>query len=172
MSTSASDRAWVVVNTHPHKERFALENLARQNFPAYCPMLRTRVRHARIVRQALRPMFPGYVFAAVDSDMHKWKPLLSTFGVRSVVRSGDRLSFLPDGFVDALRAREIDGAIARPATPFQVGQPVRLMAGSFEGLLATIVEMDDRGRLVVLMDLLNGSVRASVHSTAVSDVLA
>jgi transcriptional antiterminator RfaH len=172
MGERASGRAWVVVNTHPHKERFALENLARQAFPAYCPMLRTRIRHARVTRQSLRPMFPGYVFAAVETDVQRWKPLLSTFGVRAVVRSGDRLSFLPPGFVEALKEREVDGAVTRPSAPFHVGQSVRLMREPFDGLVATIVEMDDRQRLVVLMDLLNRPVRVRVDTSVVSDVLA
>jgi transcriptional antiterminator RfaH len=172
MGERTSDRSWVVVNTHPHKERFVLENLARQSFPAYCPMLRARIRHARTTRQSLRPMFPGYVFAAVDTDVQRWKPLLSTFGVRSVMRSGDRLSYLPAGFVEALRAREVDGAIIRPSAPFHVGQLVRLTREPFDGLVATIVEMDERQRLVVLLDLLNRPVRVSVDGSAVSDVLA
>jgi len=123
MSDRAKSCAWVVVNTHPHKERLALENLARQSFATYCPMLRVRIRHARATRQALRPMFPGYVFAAVASDLQRWKPILSTFGVRSVVRSGDRLSFLPEGFINALRAREIDGAVVRPTAPLPLACP-------------------------------------------------
>jgi transcriptional antiterminator RfaH len=171
MGGIANGRSWVVVNTHPHKERFALDNLARQSFTTYCPMLRTKVRHARTTRQSLRPMFPGYLFAAVATDMQKWKPLLSTFGVRSVVRSGDQLSFLPPGFVEALQAREVDGAVARPSAPFQIGQPVRLIREPFDGLVATIVEMDDRQRLVVLMELLSRPVRVSIDPSVVSDVL-
>lgn len=172
MGEQSIEGCWVVVNTHPHKERFALDNLARQAFSAYCPMLRTRIRHARVTRQALRPMFPGYVFAAVNTDVQRWKPLLSTFGVRSVVRNGDRLSFLPPGFVEALKAREVDGAIARPSTPLQVGQTVRLTREPFDGLVATIAAMDDRQRVVVLLDMLNRPVRVSVDISVVSDVLA
>ena len=34
--------AWVVANTHPHKEPAAINNLLRQGFEAYCPMVRKR----------------------------------------------------------------------------------------------------------------------------------
>lgn len=166
----SASQSWVVVNTHPHKERFAVENLARQDFIAYCPMLNAQVRHARRIRDVLRPLFPGYVFAAVETDLLRWRPLLSTFGVRSVVRSGDRLSFLPQGFVDALRSREVAGAIVRPTSPFQVGQAVKLVRGPFDGLVATIVEMDERDRLVVLMDFLNRPVKVTVDASFVSEI--
>ena len=172
MSDGLAVGTWIVINTHPHKERFALDNLARQSFATYCPMLRTSVRHARATRQVLRPIFPGYIFAAVNPDTQRWKPLLSTFGVRSVVGSAERPSFVPRGFIEALKAREIDGAIARPSVPFQVGQSVRLMRQPFDGLVATIVAMDDRQRVFVLLELLNRPVRVSVDISDVSDVLA
>lgn len=162
-------RSWAVVNTHPHKERFALENLARQDFETYCPMLQTRVRHARKVSLVLRPMFPGYVFAAIDTGQ-RWRSLMSTFGVRTVVRSGDRYSLLPQGFVDALRTREVDGVIKRQASPYRIGQAVRLVDGPFEGLVATIIAMDERDRLMVLMDFLNRPVKVKVDALQVAEI--
>lgn len=163
-------QSWVVINTHAHRERFALDNLERQNFRTYCPMLQATVRHARKTREVLRPMFPGYVFAGVDPASPRWRPLLSTLGVRSVVRSGDRLSYLSLGFIDALRARELNGAIVRPASPYRIGQSVKIVRGAFDGLVATIIEMDERDRLVVLMDLLNRPVKVKVDVGAVAEM--
>ncbi|MDX2156960.1 MAG: transcription termination/antitermination NusG family protein [Hyphomicrobiaceae bacterium] len=170
MSSDAFPKSWVAINTHPHKEHLALMNLQRQSFAVYCPMLQRRVRHARRERLVLRPMFPGYVFAAVERSLALWRPMLSTFGVRSVVRSGDQLSFLPRGLVEALQEREIDGAIVKPVSPYKVGQVVRIAQGPFDGLIATIVEMDDRDRLVVLMDLLNRPVKVKIEATGVAEL--
>jgi hypothetical protein len=39
----AAPGVWAVVNTQPHRERIALENLARQEFDAYCPLIRKRL---------------------------------------------------------------------------------------------------------------------------------
>jgi transcriptional antiterminator RfaH len=158
--------AWIVVNTQQHREQIALENLDRQAFSAYCPMMRTRVRHARRTQEVLRPLFPGYLFVHVNADVQRWRPILSTYGVRTVVCCGDRPSFLDDGFVEGLRAREIDGAIVRPASRYEPGQRVKMAGGAFDGLIATILEMDEKDRLVVLMDLLNRptKVRVGAHS--------
>lgn len=156
---------WLAVNTHPHREHIAIENLGRQDFETYCPLIQRQVRHARRTRHVMRPLFPGYVFVRINPDLQRWRPILSTFGVRSLVRCGDRLSFVEDGFVAGLRARELDGIIIKPAEPYQLGQKVRMRSGPFDGLVATIIEMDEKDRLVVLMDLLNQSVKVRVAAT-------
>ncbi len=159
---------WGVVNTHPNREHIAVENLDRQGFTAYCPMIRRRIRHARRTQDVLRPMFGGYIFVHVDPQRERWRPILSTFGVRALVRFGDQIGRLDPDFVTALRAREVDGAIIRPERPFQVGQEVRMSGGPFDGLVATIVEMDDKARLTVLMNLLNQPVRVKVRPESVA----
>ena len=160
----AAQGAWVVVNTQPHRERIALDNLARQEFRAYCPLVRKRVIHARRTQDVLRPLFPSYLFVQLDPDVQRWRAILSTFGVRTLVSFGNRLSFIPDGLIDGLKAREIEGAIVRPASPYKIGQQVRVVGGAFDGLVATIIEMDERDRLVVLMDMLNRSVNVKLFS--------
>ena len=99
---------WAAVNTQPHREALAIEHLQRQNFECYCPMVRKSVRHARKQHEVLRPLFPGYLFVAIDPDIHRWRPILSTIGVRTLVRCGERLAMLGAEFIDALKARELD----------------------------------------------------------------
>jgi transcriptional antiterminator RfaH len=161
---------WAVVNAQPHKEHIATENLQRQEFVAYCPLIRRRTRHARRVMDVLRPLFPGYLFVKISPDQERWRPILSTFGVRSVVRCGDGPSLLADDFVEAIRAREIDGAVARPASPYQVGQEVRMNGGALDGLVGTIIELQERERLTVLMQMLGGAVKVRVHEEQLSPV--
>ena len=157
---------WVAINTHPHREHIALENLMRQGFDAYCPMIERQVRHARRTREVRRPLFPNYLFARVELAQ-RWRPILSTFGVRTLVRFGDQLSFVEDELITSLKAREVDGVIVKPAEPFTPGQQVRMQGGPFDGLVATIIDMDEKDRLVVLMDLLNQSVKVKVPTSRV-----
>jgi transcriptional antiterminator RfaH len=155
--------AWVVVNTQPHRERIALDNLLRQEFRAYCPLMRKRVTHARRTQDVLRPLFPSYLFVQVEPGQ-RWRAILSTIGVRTLVRCGEQPGTITDGFIDSLKAREIEGAIIRPANPYKIGQQVRVTGGAFDGLVATIIEMDERDRLVVLMAMLNQSVNVKLSS--------
>lgn len=161
---------WLAVSTHPHRERAALENLVRQGFAPYCPMIAKRVRHARQSREVMRPLFPGYVFVRYTPGVTIWRPILSTIGVRALVRFGDKLATLEQGFIDGLRSRECDGAIVRPAEPYQVGQQVRIADGAFENLVATIIGLDERDRLILLMDLLNNKIKVKVDARGVAAV--
>jgi transcriptional antiterminator RfaH len=152
------EATWIVVNTHAHKERLAIENLTHQDYISYCPMIRAQIRHARKTTEVRRPLFPGYLFVALDPARERWRPILSTFGVRSVVRNGDIPSRLDGRFITSLRAREIDGAIVRPTNPYSVGQTVKIAGGAFDGLAAEIIAMDERDRIIVLLDFLNRAV--------------
>lgn len=158
---------WVVVNTHPHRESLAIENLMRQQFSVYCPQIRKRVTHARRSQDVLRPLFPSYVFVQI---WESWRSILSTFGVRSLIMCGEKLSYLDDGFVHSLKQREVGGVITRPEEPYQVGQQVRIAGGAFDGLIATILSLNDKDRLLVLLEMLNRPVKVKVDACSVMAV--
>lgn len=159
---------WAVANTQAHREALTLQHLERQDFEAYCPMIRKRVRHARKSMDVKRPMFPGYVFIRVAPKHLHWRPILSTVGVRSLLCTGNRPNLLDGNFIESLKAREVDGLIIRPDTPYKIGQQVRLTTGAFHGLVATIIELQEKDRLTVLMQLLNGEVKVSIQADCVN----
>jgi transcriptional antiterminator RfaH len=158
---------WAAVNTQPHRERVAHDNLERQGFIAYCPVVRRRRSHARRVDEVLRPLFPGYLFVSIAPERENWRPILSTYGVRTLVRCGDQPSVVDARFIDALKAREVDGAIVRPPVPYHVGQQVRVVAGAFDGIVATILDLDEKDRLTVLLDMMSRPVKARLTSRQV-----
>ncbi|KAB2849774.1 MAG: transcriptional activator RfaH [Hyphomicrobiaceae bacterium] len=163
---------WIVVNTQPNRELVALRNLARQDFRAYCPMIVKRIKHAGATKHLPRPLFPGYVFVNLDPDHGIWRPIVSTLGVRSLVKFGDKPAPLDGGFILALQEREDNGVIVRPdvvrpTEPYMVGQKVRMNGGPFDGAVATILTLGERDRLLVLLDILKRGVRAQVHADKV-----
>jgi transcriptional antiterminator RfaH len=162
-STSALGSAtWIVVSTHPSRERIATENLERQSYSVYCPMVIKRVRHARRAYDARRPLFPGYIFVRLSEQW--WRPILSTYGVRSIVRAGPMPAFLPFGFAESLKAREVDGAICKPDKPFRPGHAVRIHGGQFDGLIGRIIEIRERDRVLLLLELLNQQTKVHVDA--------
>lgn len=161
---------WGVIHTHPHKEALAVENLQRQNFVIYCPLVQKRIKHARREQTVLRPLFPTYLFVQIDATAHRWRAISSTFGVKALVSLGERLSFVQDGFISSLRAREVDGAIVRAESAYAVGQQVKVSGGALDGLVATIIEMNEKDRLVLLMNLLNRPVKVKLETHRVSSL--
>lgn len=163
---------WIVATTHPHSEAIAREHLERQGFTVYCPMIRKRRSHARRVDTVLRPLFPGYIFVNRTGGPGIWRPIQSTTGVRSIVRFGEEPAVLDASFIEALQAREEDGAIIRPPTPFVVGQQVQIEGGPFDGLLARILSLNDRERITVLLDVMNRGVRTEVDRRQITPTTA
>jgi transcriptional antiterminator RfaH len=161
--------AWIVVASHVHREALAEQQLTRQGYLLYAPVIRKQIRHARKVSEERRPMFPGYLFVHLGADM-RWRPILSTVGVRSVICSGDKPSTVPASFIDDLKAREENGAIARAPEARRIGQTVTIAQGAFDGLAGRIVELPEKDRIVVLMDILSRPVRVTVRETMLSVV--
>ena len=153
---------WLVVNTQPHKETYALLNLRRQGFDCYCPMVVTRIRHARRAYDANRPMFPSYIFVNYASTKGKWRRVHSTFGVRSIVLQGEMPGLIADDFIDGLRSREVDGVILKPSARFRVGQSVSLQGGPLDGLVGDILALREKDRIVVLLSLMGQATTLNV----------
>jgi len=160
---------WYAVFTHPHGEAKALEHLLRQGYSAYLPRYRTRVSHARRHQTVLRPLFPRYLFAGIDRESMRWRPILSTFGVADVVRAGDEPVAVPSRIVAAIRAREQAGDFDRlnPQHSLSLGELVRVTAGAFEDMVGTLVALRDQDRIVVLLEWLGCLVRAELRTEAV-----
>ena len=83
-------RRWYAVHTQPQAEGKAEFNLRRQGFEVYCPRLRKQRRHARRIDTVLTPLFPRYLFTALDVDEQPWRAINGTFGVVHLVGCGER----------------------------------------------------------------------------------
>ncbi len=153
---------WGVVRVKAKQECLASQHLKRQSFRVYCPLIHRRARRASKWVDVCSPMFPGYVFVHIDLAHLRWRPIQSTIGVKQLMCVAGRPSLLDENFIDDLRSRERDGVVSHPGRPLEIGQSVRITSGPFDGLLATIVDMEQKDRLSVLMDLLNGRITASV----------
>lgn len=157
-----NSKDWLVVNSHANQEHVAIENLVRQNYETYCPMILKRRSHARRVEEVVRPLFPGYLFVNIGPGRERWRPILSTIGVRAVVHFGETLGKISGEFIHSLRLREKDGLILVPETPYHIGQQVRLGSGAFDGVVATVLAVDEKQRLTILMDILQRQVRVKI----------
>jgi transcriptional antiterminator RfaH len=159
---------WLVVNTFTHRENYACEHLLRQDFRVYCPMITKHIKHARSAYDVPRPLFPSYIF--VEHQYRTWRPILGTQGVKSVIRTGEQPGLLCGSFVDALKARESDGVIRKPALPFRVGQSVTVQGGPLDGFVGPIIELRERDRVLVLLDLLDQQTRTSLRADSLRPV--
>lgn len=160
---------WFVVQTHPRAEAKAKRHLINQGFTTYMPVYQRRVRHARRSEMVLRPLFPGYLFVQLDPEMHRWRSINGTVGVRQILTDGSAPRYVPDRIIDEIVARQDETGTVKLATPvFSPGQLVRLLDGAFADVSCLFEEMRDENRAVLLISLLGRKVRVQVSVAEVT----
>ncbi len=165
------DNSWIVLHTKPNQEKLAIENVTRQAFDAYCPMITTTRRHARRRETVKRPLFPGYVFVKWNTQHQQWRPLLSTRGVQSVIRFGNSPGILSKKFVQELAASEQSGKLDEMVAPdFAPGDQVIIQEGPFRDIIARVLSLPENDRVWLLMDMMGREVRILQKSEALEPV--
>lgn len=170
--------SWYVVITHSGQERLAKYHLGRQGFETYLPMrapLAVRRRRDGSSPEP-RPMFPRYLFVAVDLNAPGWRSIYSTIGVHSVITSGigeaARPAAAPNSLIEALQSREVAGLVVLPPRdqskpcPHRKGDRI-MVTGSTADFDAVFEERVDDRRVAVLLSLLGRESRQIVALDAV-----
>jgi transcriptional antiterminator RfaH len=164
------DARWYVVQTQANGEAKAAEHLRRQGYEIYLPRHLKRRRHARKVDLVAKPLFPRYMFVAIDMAAQRWRSIQSTAGVSRLVTNGDEPAAVPDGVVRALRAREdVKGFVKLDAAPaFVPGDKVRVLAGAFVDNAGLFNGMADHDRVSILLEMLGRKVRVVLDADLVA----
>jgi transcription antitermination factor NusG len=160
----SQNQRWYAVNSQPHLENRALANLEFQGFTAFLPRRIKTIKHARQFRTIAAPLFPGYLFVALDLDRDRWRAVNGTLGTRGLVMAGEWPTPVPTGVVEALIVMQSSSGLISFAADLRLGQRVRLLAGPFAEMVGELDVLDDAGRVRVLLEFLGARVR--VHATA------
>ena len=157
-------RRWYVVQTRPREESTALFHLRRQGFESYLPRFLKRRRHARKVDLAPSPLFPGYLFVAIDLAAARWRSIHGTIGVNRLVCNGETPAPVPVGVVEQIQESEDDRGmvVLRPTENMKKGEKVEISDGPFSDLVGVFEALDSKERVIVLLNLLGREVRARV----------
>jgi transcriptional antiterminator RfaH len=161
---------WCAVHTHAQAESKAASHLRRQGFEVFLPRYRKTRRHARRVETVPAPLFPRYLFVALDPTETRWRPILSTVGVSNLVRFGTAPAAVPTEVIDGIRAREDEeGFVAVTCVAdLRAGDRVRIVAGPMSDVDALFECARDNDRVTLLLELLGRRVRVRVPARAVA----
>lgn len=162
-------KRWYVVQTQPSKEARAQTHLNQQGFTTYLPRYLRPRTHARRAEVVARPLFPRYMFVALDLAHDRWRAVQSTFGVSQLIVSGDEPVPIADGVVGEIRAREDESGFVSLGLPagLEVGSHVRLIDGIFAEAQGILERIADGRRVSILLQLLGRDVRVLVPAASV-----
>lgn len=157
---------WFVVHTKPRQEQRALENLERQGYECYLPMVNVeKIRRGKL-EVAAESMFPRYLFVRLGPSGHAsgWSALRSTKGVSHLVTFGNVPARAENGLIEALRAHPSIVA-SQPQPLFAPGERVEVTHGAFAGIQGVFQVLDGAERAAILIDFLSKQPRLVVPLT-------
>jgi transcriptional antiterminator RfaH len=168
--SSGIGRRWYLVRTLAGREVSAERQLNNQGFVTFLPKQVKTVRHARKLSSVVAGYFPSYLFVDLDLDRDRWRSVNGTFCVSYIVSFGERPAPVPRGIVEALMEASDDRGVLDCGSTFRVGQRVRLIAGPFADQLATIDQLDEAGRVRVLLDMVGGQIPVQTVRASLAEV--
>ena len=162
--TGMPNRRWYAAQTQPRAELKASMHLHRQGFEVYLPRFLKQRRHARRREIVKTPLFPGYLFIAIDLDAQRWLSIDSTVGVARLVRVGDRPAPIPCRVIEAIKSREdAAGVVVLDRPQFARGDKIRVVEGAFRDSLGLYEGLSSEERVAILLELLGRQVRVVLN---------
>jgi transcriptional antiterminator RfaH len=142
---------WFCVMSEPRRERVAEESLREAGCEPYLPRYtREAIRNRRKVTLT-EPLFPGYLFVAVDRARHSLYELRrAAEGVARFVTMGGVALEVPSDAITAIRTAETLCQLSDSVQPlFSPGEPVRVSTMPYQ--IARIVKAGPRDRWLIAM---------------------
>lgn len=162
---------WYLVHTKPRLEKCALENLERQQYRCYLPMLSTEKLRKGKLELVDEPLFPRYLFIQLDTGLSapSWSPIRSTKGVNKLVSFGFEPAKVANELVDLLMTQE-QTLRETPQALFNPGERVKVTQGPFAGIEGIYQMTDGERRVMVLIELMSKPVTLPLEPTQLRKV--
>jgi len=154
-------RRWYSVYSKPQKERFAKIQLQSKGVEVFLPQL--VLPQSVIASRRVVPLFPSYLFVHIDISCGESAYVVWSPGVKYLVSFNGVPASIDDDVIAFLKDRADPSGKIQAASSIKRGQRVHVTGGPFEGLEAVIERPPDaRGRVKLLLSLLNRQVQAEV----------
>lgn len=157
---------WYLVHTKPRLEKCALENLERQQYRCYLPMIATEKLRKGELTLVDEPLFPRYLFVQLDTGMSapSWSPIRSTKGVSRMVSFGSEPAKVHDDLIEMLMSHET-AMRGTPVALFTPGERVQVTQGPFAGIEGIYQMSEGERRVMVLIELMSKPVVLPLEPT-------
>jgi transcriptional antiterminator RfaH len=152
------DLVWTPVRTKPRREKKLADYCRTRSVAIYLPLRKSVKRYKRRTAEFMVPMFPGYVFCALDEEKYaeivqcgaivyrvKMTPELETRLIEDLIALRD--------FERMTRAAEV---VVRPE--IVEGVRVKVCSGPLRGVTGVVEQRKDRIVLSVGVEILGQSV--------------
>lgn len=153
---------WYVIHTKPGSEYRVELNLSNQEIEVFLPQFGTfQYAHGKMV-QKKKPLFPNYLFAKLDMDVHyyqvKW-----TRGVSKILGVGNEPMPVSEKLIQTIKARMGEDNLIKLDDGLESGNIVQFTSGPFKDLLGVFDRnISDGKRVRVLLSLVGVDVPVQI----------
>ena len=157
---------WVLVYTKANEEKKAEENLKKQGFKTFLPLILSSNKGSKISSSV--PVFPRYLFTEINLSLGNWSLINSSYGVSNLVMFSDKFTSIPLGIIEAIKERLDASGVYKESistVDFQKGDSVSIDSGRFAGIDAIFLSKKSKDRVTLLLKLLNTSVLADINQS-------
>jgi len=142
------DRPWRVLHVIANHEKRVAKHLAVRSVEHFLPLYTDRSRWSDRVVILERPLFTGYVFVRFPSEARL--SVISTPGILRLLGDAEHETV---SAIEISRIREglASGCLLRPHPHVDIGSPVRVLRGVFEGAEGIITDFRQQCKVVMAL---------------------
>jgi len=164
------DAQWYAVMSRSRHERMVAATLTSMGVRTLLPLVSEVHRWSDRRKVVDMPLFPGYVFVQIPHSREAQVEVLRTAGVVRFVGNQNGAVPIPDKEIDDVRAVLSHKANCSPFPFLQIGQRVRIVGGSLDGVEGILLRRDSERKLVISIQLIQRSLAISVCNFDVEPV--
>ena len=165
-----ASRSWYVIHTKPCNETRVETHLSNQEIEVFLPMLETFQYLNGKMSPKIKPLFPNYLFAKLDIDVHYYK-VKWTRGVNKILGIGNEPLPISEKVIQTIKSRIGENNVVRLDDGLEEGNIVQFTSGPFKDLMGVFdKKMSDGKRVKVLLNLIGVDVPVQVSKYQINKV--
>jgi len=139
---------WYPVTTRSRSEKKAYDELLRKNLTAYLPVRKTLKQWSDRKKWVEEPLLKSYIFVYISAREHA--EVLMTQGIARFIYFSGQISSIPDQQIENLKLLLSSGEDLNVLEQdFKAGEKVRIKAGPFMGIVAELVSLQSKQRIIL-----------------------
>jgi transcription antitermination factor NusG len=169
-ATSCADSAWWALYTRHQHEKTVADMLTAKGFEVFLPLYESVRRWKDRKKMLSLPLFPCYVF--VRGGLNRRLQVVTTPGVHMILTHGESFAVIPEVEIEAIR-KTVEGSYRVEPHPYlKVGERVRVIRGTLEGVEGVLLRRKNLCRLVLSVAMVAQSVAVEIDAADVEPVTA
>jgi transcription antitermination factor NusG len=162
------EELWYALKTNRNAEFIVARSLSYKGYEHFLPTYRQKRYWSDRIKILELPLFAGYLFCRFD--VTRRLPVLTVPGVQSIVSIAKVPHPVDPQEIDAIRRVVNSRVLYEPHPYLSVGQLVRVRDGALAGLRGYVIQIKNRHRLILSIELLMRSVSVEIDRGLIEPV--